>query len=332
MNLSLPPASLRVALLLSIAVLAGCSKQADEAAAPAPTTAAAEKVDAQVAQAQERVQGMGEVELRDAASKALAENRIYAPGGDNAVEYYLALRAKAPKDASISSALTDLLPYTVIAAEQALGRERFDEVQRLVGLIEQVDAKAPALSRLKAGVTSGQEAVAKREVDAAKTAEEQAKLAEERRKAAIKVAAEQQASQQQAAQQQAAQQAAAQQQAAEQARQQEAARAAAEREQSAVPAAATPAPAPAPAPVATLRAISTPAPRYPAEALRSGTQGQVVVEITVAPDGSVSNARVVRADPPRVFDREALNAVRRWKFAPMPNPTTVRRTISFSPG
>ncbi|HEY0974838.1 MAG TPA: energy transducer TonB, partial [Solimonas sp.] len=81
-----------------------------------------------------------------------------------------------------------------------------------------------------------------------------------------------------------------------------------------------------------LRAVRPPAPRYPPEALRSGTQGDVLVEITVGTDGSVTNARVVRATPARVFDREALNAVRRWRFEPVDAPVTTRRTIGFSPG
>ena len=80
-----------------------------------------------------------------------------------------------------------------------------------------------------------------------------------------------------------------------------------------------------------LRAISTPAPRYPPDALRSGTGGEVQLEFTVAVDGSVSAARVVRATPARTFDREALNAVRRWRFEPVPAPVTTRRTINFSP-
>lgn len=94
-----------------------------------------------------------------------------------------------------------------------------------------------------------------------------------------------------------------------------------------MPAAASSAPA---APSA-LRAISTPSPQYPPEALRDGRQGEVVVEFTVNPDGSVSNPRVVRSDPPRVFDRAALSAVRRWRFQPVASATTTRRTIGFSP-
>jgi len=40
----------------------------------------------------------------------------------------------------------------------------------------------------------------------------------------------------------------------------------------------------------------------------------------------------VRADPPRVFDREAVAAVRRWRFEPVGAPVTTRRTINFAPG
>ncbi len=84
-----------------------------------------------------------------------------APAGDNAIEYYLALRDKTPDDASVKSALTDLLPYTLIAAEH-LGREDYTEAQRLVALIEKVDASAPALPRLKDGLSKGVENAAKR--------------------------------------------------------------------------------------------------------------------------------------------------------------------------
>ncbi|MGB5907250.1 MAG: energy transducer TonB, partial [Stenotrophomonas maltophilia] len=82
----------------------------------------------------------------------------------------------------------------------------------------------------------------------------------------------------------------------------------------------------------TLRPVSTPAPRYPAEALRAGTSGEVLVEITVGTDGSVVNARVLRATPSRIFDREAMNAVKRWRFEPVSAPVTTRRTLVFAPG
>ena len=49
-------------------------------------------------------------------------------------------------------------------------------------------------------------------------------------------------------------------------------------------------------------------------------------------DGSVTNARVLRATPSRVFDREAMNAVKRWRFEPVSAPVTTRRTLVFAPG
>ena len=305
-----------VAPLLLIVAVAACSKQ-DEAA-PATTPAAATPAAPPPPAVSAEVQAMDADALREAATKALRENRIYAPGGDNAMEYYLALRDKLPNDPGVTSALTDLMPYTLIAAEQSIAREEFTEAQRLSAIIEKADPKAPALPRLQQSIAAAQQAVAQRAVtdDAKSKADEEARVKEQQRLA-------QQAEQQRAAEAAAAQQLAQQQEAARQ----EAARQEAERQ-----AAAARAAVPAAAPAQTLRAVSTPAPRYPPEALRSGTQGEVLVEITVGTDGSVTNARVVRATPARVFDREALNAVRRWRFEPVDAPVTTRRTIGFSPG
>jgi protein TonB len=315
--------------LLLVVAVAACSKQ-DEAAAPAATTAAAPAATPPPPAVSAEVQAMDADALREAATKALRENRIYAPGGDNAMEYYLALRDKLPNDPGVTSALTDLLPYTVIAAEQSIAREEFTEAQRLSAIIEKADPKQPALPRLQQSIASAQQAVAQRAVtdEAAKTkAAEDAKLKEQQRLT-------QQAEQQRATEAAAAQQLAQQQEAAraETARQESERQAAAQREAAERQAAAARAAAPAAAPSQALRAVSTPAPRYPTEALRSGTQGEVLVEITVGTDGSVTNARVVRATPARVFDREALNAVRRWRFEPVDAPVTTRRTIGFSPG
>ena len=319
-----------VAPLMLIAALAACSKQ-DEAAKPATTPGAAAVPAAPPPPAvSAQVQAMDADALREAATKALRENRIYAPGGDNAMEYYLALRDKLPNDPGVTSALTDLMPYTLIAAEQSIAREEFTEAQRLSAIIEKADPKAPALPRLQQSIATAQQAVAQRAVtdEAAKTkADEDARLREQQRLT-------QQAEQQRATEAAAAQQLAQQQEAAraEAARQETERQAAAQREAAERQAAATRAAVPAAAPAQALRAVSTPAPRYPPEALRSGTQGEVLVEITVGTDGSVTNARVVRATPARVFDREALNAVRRWRFEPLDAPVTTRRTIGFSPG
>jgi protein TonB len=317
---------------LLLVALAACSGKDESAAAPAAKAESAAATAAPEPAVSAEVQSMDPEQLRDSASKALRENRMYAPAGDNAVEYYLALRDKLPDDASIKSALTDLQPYTLIAAEQSMTREDFPEAQRLVAMIEKMDASAPALPRLRQGISNGIAQVSQRSKDEV----EKAKTDSENR-------AKQQVEQQRLAQQQAAQAAAAlqiatqQEEARKQSERQEAERQAAARreaEQRAQQAAAAPAPRPQPAAPAapTLRPVSTPAPRFPAEALRAGTAGEVLVEITVGTDGSVTNARVLRATPQRVFDREALAAVKRWRFEPVSAPVTTRRTLAFSPG
>ena len=82
-----------------------------------------------------------------------------------------------------------------------------------------------------------------------------------------------------------------------------------------------------------LRPISNPGPRYPQAAQRAGAAGSVQVEFTVNTDGSVGNVRAVSTDAPRQysrdFEREALAAVKRWRFQPVGEATTTRRTIAF---
>lgn len=80
--------------------------------------------------------------------------------------------------------------------------------------------------------------------------------------------------------------------------------------------------------------VKTDAPNYPVEAARSRTEGFVEVEFTVGADGKVSNVSVVRAQPSRTFEREAVAAVRRWTFEPatengQPVEAKVRRRIDF---
>ncbi len=321
-----------IALCLLVA-LAACSK--DEQAGTQATAAAPAAVTAPAAPAvSAEVQAMGAEQLREAATKALSENRIYAPGGDNAMEYYLALRDKLPSDPAVASALTDLMPYTLIATEQSIGREDFTEAQRLSALIEKADPKAPALPRLKQTIADAQQAVVARAetektkavTDAeAKVLEEKrlAQQAEQQRLAADALAAQQQQEAARAAE--AERTAAAQREAAAAAQRESAARTTTP----AAPVAAAPRPAAA---APSLKVVAAPSPRYPPEALRAGTSGEVLVELTIGTDGSVTNARVVRATPARVFDREALNAVRRWKFEPIDAPTTTRRTLAFNPG
>ncbi|WP_052347320.1 TonB family protein [Novilysobacter defluvii] len=267
-------------------------------------------------------------ELRKAAREAYAGNRLYAPAGDNAVEYYLALRERRPEDPSAGSALTDLLPMTVIATEQSLVREDFEEGKRLIALLERTDASHPALDRLRRSAERGERELAARLAREQVTAEEQAqRRAELERQRQADQQREQEEAARRLAEQQAAEEEAARQAAAEQAGREEAERLAAERRREAARQQSQAAVATA----ADLRPLSIPAPQYPREALRAGRAGEVEVELTVGIDGSVTAARVIRADPARVFDRAALAAVEQWRFQPIASPVTARRTIAFNP-
>lgn len=285
------------------------------------------------------VSAMTAEQLRDAANKAYNDNRLYAPAGNNAMEYFLALRDKVPGDAGAASALTDLLPMTVIATEQGIAREDLDEAKRLLALIGKADPHHPALARLKASVASS-EARLKQQAQAQQlTQEEEAKRREDlakKREEDQKKLQEQQRQQQASLEQQRQQQAAAE---AEAERQRQAAAAEQPREQ---PAAAPP---PPPAPVAAaatrprpaatieLRPVSQPGPKFPPAAQRAGATATVQVEFTVGTDGAIASARVVASDAPRQFqrdfEREALLAVKRWRFQPVSQATTSRRTIVF---
>lgn len=57
-------------------------------------------------------------------------------------------------------------------------------------------------------------------------------------------------------------------------------------------------------------------PLYPREAAVAGIEGWVRVEFTITETGAVKDPTIVAADPPRVFNREALRAILKWKFKP----------------
>ena len=57
-------------------------------------------------------------------------------------------------------------------------------------------------------------------------------------------------------------------------------------------------------------------PMYPREAAIAGIQGWVKVEFTITEMGTVKEPRVVDAKPKRIFNREAIRAILKWKFKP----------------
>lgn len=80
--------------------------------------------------------------------------------------------------------------------------------------------------------------------------------------------------------------------------------------------------------------LKTDPPNYPAEAARRGTEGYVELEIVIDAAGKVTAVNVIKAEPARVFEREAVAAVRRWTFNPATEggsavESRVRRKIEF---
>lgn len=57
-------------------------------------------------------------------------------------------------------------------------------------------------------------------------------------------------------------------------------------------------------------------PNYPPRALQQGIEGYVDLSFTITSVGTTSNVEVTRSVPPYVFDREAVRAVRRWRYNP----------------
>lgn len=267
--------------------------------------------------------GTDESGLRAAATRALSDQRLYAPAGDNAMEHYLALRAITAGDQAVATALLELLPYAQIAIEQATARGEWEEARRLIRLVERTDSGFPALARLRDRLVAA-EADAERAAVAAALAAAEALKAEQERLAAA-----------------------------------ERERGPARQGLAAAPSPAAPAPAsrppappattaqaspervparaaaptnasirePAPTPIPDL--LEAPQPRYPLMALRRKLEGEVVLELRIEANGSVGQARVLSATPPGLFDEAAVAAAERWRFAAGQAAVTTRQVMRF---
>jgi len=252
------------------------------------------------------------------------------------MEYYLVLRAKSPTpDASGESALIDLMPYTLIAAEQAINARDFVEAERLLGLMTRTDAEAPSLPRIRDAIAAGRNTL----VDSEQATQERQRQTEEQRRRDTEAERQRQVEAERERQTIAA---------ATQAAAERAAAPAASPPQPAPLAAPTPAPqlepepvaaapappaqeAPAPAPVRSgpPRPISTPEPTYPRDAARRRAVGSVVVQYTISADGSVGNVTVLRSRPRGIFDDSVIETVSTWRFEPTGQEVTQTRAFDF---
>ena len=70
-------------------------------------------------------------------------------------------------------------------------------------------------------------------------------------------------------------------------------------------------------------------PSYPELARKMKITGTVKIEVTVAPNGSVKEARVVGGHP--VLANAALDAAKKWRFEPAPAESTGVIEFKFEP-
>jgi protein TonB len=57
-------------------------------------------------------------------------------------------------------------------------------------------------------------------------------------------------------------------------------------------------------------------PNYPRIALEKGVEGRVIMSITIMPDGTVRDVKVVSARPQGYFEAAAVRAVQTWRYRP----------------
>lgn len=95
--------------------------------------------------------------------------------------------------------------------------------------------------------------------------------------------------------------------------------------------AAEPAPSNEPVSVGQATPTSRVNPSYPARAQRRGMEGFVEVAFTIRRDGSVeaSSIRVTNAQPRRVFDDAARDAISQWQFEPSDRLRKATQRIEF---
>lgn len=261
------------------------------------------------------------------ARTALQERRLLTPAGDNAVESYLALLELDPEHRAARQALLELVPLAATEVQASIAGGELGEAQRQIELVERMGAGALILGTLRRSLGQARDDVAALAAQAAAT---ERALADARPTPVQPPSARAEAPAPAAREAPAAERVSA----------------------SAASRAPSPPPAVQPAPDAASTAMPEPAasiaapavqearqivdvrPAYPANARQRRTEGWVELEALVGSDGSVHDVAVVRSEPARIFDREAVRAAQRWRFEPRREngvavASRVRKTVTF---
>jgi TonB family protein len=76
--------------------------------------------------------------------------------------------------------------------------------------------------------------------------------------------------------------------------------------------------------------IDRPPLRYPQAAYEADVEGSVVVEVVLAPDGTVRSVTVLKVDPPGWgFEEAAVEGVKRWRFQPSGREVKFKTIVDF---
>jgi len=70
-------------------------------------------------------------------------------------------------------------------------------------------------------------------------------------------------------------------------------------------------------------------PAYPELAKKNNIQGTTRLQVTIAPDGSVKDVKVLGGSP--VLAQAATEAVKKWKYEPAPTETSTVLSFDFKP-
>jgi protein TonB len=336
LNKFIPIGVIALALIavLYFFVFSGNKSAAPTAAAPgAKTPAAGTAPGAAPAASAEPVPELTKEQLLREASSALRDNRLVAPAGNNALEYYLRVLDKDAENRTAKDALREMFPIATGPVEQSINAGSLDEANRVINLLAKADPNNYTLTILRGKLDLKKKQVEREQ--AQQTAAAAAAAAKAQQTTAAGTAAQQAAAAAAAAAPANVPPPAAAETQAPASSSTGTANAARNAPNN-VATATLPAPAAAPAGGETRAAeiLKTSPPDYPPDAVRKRTEGWVEVEFTVTADGSVSNPTVVNANPARVFNAAALSAVGRWTFKPrLENGKAVeekmRRRIEF---
>jgi protein TonB len=251
------------------------------------------------------VEAMSLNDLLAEARKAMNEQRVIAPAGNNAFEFYLKVLQKQPGNPVAADALRETFPFAASNVEQAINQREFSEADREIDLLSKVDPTNYTLTILRSKLDAQRKTLdqeQQKQLDQQRQAEVASQKAAADKAAADKALADKVASEKAAQQALAAQQ---------KAKEEESRKAAATNTE--VVAANTSAGG---GETRDAIPISTIRPRYPTAALRNNQEGWVDVQYTVNADGSVVDIKVVGAEPRHVFDSAAIDALRHAKFSP----------------